>query len=124
MALRVLLDAHLSRRIAAPLRKVGHDVLTLSEERALAGLRDPDVIELAIRSRRILVTANAKDYAPLLRGRTEGGRENPGCVLIAGIDTNEFEVIARGLERLFRERPDEKHWTAVTLVLSRPPAQA
>lgn len=119
MPLRLLLDAHLSRRIAAPLRKAGHDVLALSEERSLAALRDPDVVELAVRARRILVTANVKDYTPLLRGRAEGGRENPGCVLVQGIRTNEFGLIARGLERLFRERPRQAQWANVALVLSR-----
>jgi hypothetical protein len=66
--MRLLLDANLSgRRIARSLREDGHDILALSERPDLEGLSDPGVLALAASERRILVTRNSRDFAPLLR---------------------------------------------------------
>jgi predicted nuclease of predicted toxin-antitoxin system len=68
--MRVLLDAHLSgRSIGRPLRRAGHDVLALDDDLNLKQLPDADVLELATRQGRIVVTANIRDFARLARSR-------------------------------------------------------
>jgi hypothetical protein len=66
--MRLLLDANLSpKRIGLTLEDQGHDVLALAADPAVGALDDPDVLALAAREGRVLVTGNAKDFAPLLR---------------------------------------------------------
>ncbi|MGH8934079.1 MAG: DUF5615 family PIN-like protein [Egibacteraceae bacterium] len=117
--LRLLLDAHVSGRvIATRLRKAGHDVLALTEERALEGLDDPLVLELAATSGRVLITHDVKDFAPLLRQWAEAGRTHAGCILVHGLDHRDFGRILRGLERHFDARPDPQDWMDLAIFLS------
>jgi hypothetical protein len=93
---RLLLDAHLShKRIAPRLREAGHDVLALSEDPRYDGMIDAQALELAIDERRVLVTCNAKDFAPILRTWAEAGRHHYGCILIWSTPTNAFGEILR-----------------------------
>lgn len=117
--LRILLDAHVSARaVAAALRSDGHDVRAIAEETELEGLDDPDVLGLAVREGRILVTHDVKDFAPLLRTWGESGRTHSGCVLVHGIRHHEFGRVLRGLRRLFVRRPDQNDWTDLAIFLS------
>ncbi|HEX9889556.1 MAG TPA: DUF5615 family PIN-like protein, partial [Nitriliruptorales bacterium] len=107
--MRLLLDANLSPgRIAAVLEEQGHDVLSLASHRSFEALDDPEVLELATRERRILVTRNARDFAPLLRLWAEGGRHHAGCILIWTLGHHEFGPIITGLQRLLADRPDAR----------------
>ena len=116
--MRILLDAHVSaRRIAVRLREAGHDVIALSEERSLDGLDDSRVLELAAGERRIIVTFNIRDFVPLVREWAEARRSHSGCVLVHGLDHSRYGDILRGLDRLFRERPNAEDWQDVTIVL-------
>ena len=115
MSSRLLLDAHLSHRhLGEPLRRRGHDVLCLDERRDLDGLADTAVMELACRSRRIFVTANHADFAPLLRDLAEAGGHHAGCVLLAGVRHDAYGVILRGLERALATYTD---WDDLTVVM-------
>ncbi len=106
-----MLDAHLSRRfIADPLRRRGHDVRSLQEERALDGLRDDDVLALATSEGRIIVTRNSRDFAPLARRWMEAGREHAGCVLIWSYAHDEYANIVDGVERLLAMVPRQEDW--------------
>jgi Domain of unknown function (DUF5615) len=79
---RLLLDAHLSgRAIGRALRDRGHDIRALDAEKNLEGLRDEDVLGLAISEDRVLITANVADFLPLLTTLIESGRSHPGCIL-------------------------------------------
>ena len=114
----LLLDAHLSpKRIGAPLAKRGHDVLSLASDAGLGALDDPQVLELAAEQARILVTRNARDFAPLLRQWAEAERHHSGCILIWTLAHHEFGAINRGVARLLDERPDAKQWTDLTVAL-------
>lgn len=116
--MRLLLDANLSpRRIAAPLRRAGHDVLALAEEQALEGLDDPEVLVLAAAEDRVLVTRNSRDFAPLLREWAEAGRGHAGCVLIWSLDHSEFAAIVSGLERLLADRSRQEAWRDLSFAL-------
>jgi len=115
---RLLLDAQLSpRRIGAPLARLGHDVLSLASDPTLGTLDDPDVLELVAREQRILVTRNARDFAPLLREWVELDRHHAGCILIWTLQTHEFGPIVTAVDSLIRSRPDARQWHDLTLAV-------
>ena len=116
--MRLLLDANLSpKRIGGPLASRGHDVVSLAADAALGALDDPQVLELAADQSRILVTRNARDFAPLLREWAEAGRHHAGCILIWTLDHHQFGAIIRGVSRLLDDRPDAKQWSDLTIAL-------
>jgi Domain of unknown function (DUF5615) len=116
--MRVLLDAHFSRRrLGALLARRGHDVVALSEDAKYAGLADDQVLALATAEERVLVTRNSRDFAPILRDWAEGGRSHGGCVLIWTLRPDEHATIARRLERLFRDRPTQRAWRDLTIAI-------
>ena len=116
--MRLLLDANLSpRRVGSALEKLGHDVLSLASDAALGALDDPQVLELAAREDRIVVTRNSRDFAPLLRQWAEADRHHAGCVLIWTLGHHEFGAIIKGIDRLLRERPDAEQWRDLAVAL-------
>lgn len=116
--MRLLLDANLSpKRIAGPLRGSGHDVRALAEEQTLEGLDDPQVLALAAAERRILITRNSRDFAPLLREWAEARRLHGGCILIWTLDHSQFTEIVAGGERLLADRPRAEQWQAISLAI-------
>jgi predicted nuclease of predicted toxin-antitoxin system len=116
--LRLLLDANISpKRIGSALEKRGHDVLSLASDPALGALDDPQVLELAAEQSRLLVTRNARDFAPLAREWAEAGRHHAGCILIWTLDHNEFGAIIRGVTRLLDDRPNPEDWRDLTVAL-------
>lgn len=116
--MRLLLDVNLSpKRIGAALATQGHDVLSLADEPALREPDDPQVLALAAEQRRILVTRNARDFAPLLREWAEMSRHHAGCILIWTLDHNQFGPIIAGVTDLLAERPDPVAWHDLTVAL-------
>ncbi len=111
--MRLFLDAHISgRRVAQALRDADHDVRAADEERALDGLDDPDLLELATGELRLLVTFNVKDFLPILRDWAEIGRSHSGCILVASsLRHEQFGAIIAGVERAFDEVPEPDDWT-------------
>lgn len=116
--MRLLLDENLSpRRVGGPLRDAGHDVRAIAEQQALTGLTDRQVMELAGAEQRILVTRNSRDFAPILRGWAEAGREHAGAILIWTHDHHEFGAIVTGVEGLLARRPTADQWRGIVLAL-------
>lgn len=116
--MRLLLDANLSpRRIGAVLERQGHDVLCLAAEPTLSALDDPDVLALAAAQQRILVTRNARDFAPLLRQWAEAGRSHAGCILIWSLGHHEFGAIVTGVTRHLNMRVHPDAWRDLTVAL-------
>jgi predicted nuclease of predicted toxin-antitoxin system len=113
---RLLLDHNLSGRgVGGPLRASGHDVRALQEERAMEGLDDPDVLALAASEKRIVVTRNSRDFAPLAREWTELGRPHSGIILIWSCDHSEFAAIVSGVERYLAAYPVQDEWTGLVV---------
>jgi len=104
------------------LRAQGHDILAINEDPATATLSDPQVLELAASTGRIVVTFNVQDFEPLLRQWGEAGQGHPGCILVQGIRHDDFGTILRGLERHFAARPMQEDWINLAMYLS--PSQA
>jgi len=118
--MRLLLDEHISaRKIGRCLGDAGHDICAIAEEPELAGLDDPDVLALAARDGRILVTFNHRDFAPLLREWAESGRHHSGCILVFGIDHSAIGLVLRGLDRVLRERNEQAAWRDITEAVTR-----
>lgn len=87
---RLLLDAHLSgRAIGRALQDLGHDVHAIDTEKNLEGLKDEDVLELAISEGRVLITANVADFLPLISALAASGRSHTGCILVPNSFRNE-----------------------------------
>ena len=116
--MRLLLDANLSpKRIGAALVAQGHDILALADEPAMRELDDPEVLALAAGQERILVTRNARDFAPLLRVWAEEGRHHAGCILIWTLGHHQFGPIIAGVTKLLAARPDPVEWEDLTVAL-------
>jgi len=78
--MKILLDAHISgKTVGRALSEGGHDVRALDSE--LEALSDPQVLELAAVEGRVLVTANIRDFEPLLREWAGEGRPHAGVIL-------------------------------------------
>ncbi len=108
--MRILLDAHISgRTVGKALAEGGHDVRTLDSEMEFEGLSDPEVLELASVEGRVLVTANIRDFEPLLRERAGEGRSHAGVVLVPSSVRNEaFGVLISGVEETLADTEQEE----------------
>jgi hypothetical protein len=118
---RLFLDGHLSSHsIAAPLRKLGHDVRCVDEEIDLEGLPDEPLLALATADDRVLVTANVKDFVPILADWANVQRSHAGCILIPrSIPHGQFGVIIEGAHKLLTEAPEQASWLDLVRWLSR-----
>ncbi len=105
--------------IADKLRERGHDVLALDERRDLEGMDDAEVLTLAAEERRIVVTFNIRDFAPLLRQAAEEGRAHAGCILISGVAQHQFGLILDRVSEALRAWPLQEEWTDRAVVVSR-----
>lgn len=83
MSRTLLLDEMISPKVAEGLRARGIDSYGIAERGHLHSLPDPDVLELATREQRILVTFNILDYQLLDRQWAAAGREHGGIVYVA-----------------------------------------
>jgi hypothetical protein len=107
---RVLLDAHVSgRRIGRALRRAGHDVLALDSDQVRSRLPDGEVLALAARDERIVVTYNIGDFARLAREWAEAGRSHAGVILVPDPRAGPGSVQAR-LEEIFAAHPAQTDW--------------
>ena len=107
--MRLLLDAHISgRAVGRALAEAGHDVRRLDSEYELEGLDDPGVLELAATEGRVLVTANIRDFEPLLREWTGESRSRAGVILVPSSVRNEaLGVLISGMEETLADTGQE-----------------
>lgn len=118
--MRLLLDAHVSGpNVGRRLQQRGHDVRALDQEPALEGLDDEEVLALAAKEQRILVTHNVADFPLILREWAAEQHAHAGVILVYGIDHSEFALIARGIERWLQLRPDQTDWSDFPAILDR-----
>jgi putative intracellular protease/amidase len=108
---RLLLDEMLSPAIARELRARGHDVQAIQEHLEWQAYDDSQVLDLARRERRALVTDNLTDLRPLhYEALAAGGPGDYGMVFIPGgyrrtkADTSR---IVAALERTLAAHPGE-----------------
>ncbi len=80
--MRLLLDEHLSPRIAAQLRRTGHDVIAIAERPDLRGRSDEDAIDASAAERRAFVTFDVVDHLRIHGTAVRLRRPHPGLVLL------------------------------------------
>ncbi len=109
--MRLLLDEMLSPAIARELRSRGHDVEAIQEHPEWRSHDDRQVVDLARRERRALVTDNLVDLRPLhYEAIVPGGPGDYGMIFIPGgrrrkrADTGQ---IVAALEQKLASHPDE-----------------
>jgi Domain of unknown function (DUF5615) len=109
---RLLLDEMLSPTIARDLRARGHDVEAIQEHQEWQAYDDPEVLDLARRERRVLVTDNLVDMRPLhYEAITPGGTGDYGMVFMPSgyrrtkADTGKIVTV---LEQKLNEYPGER----------------
>jgi nucleoside-diphosphate-sugar epimerase len=108
--MRILLDAHISgRAVGKALIEGGHDVRSLDSEPELEGLSDPEVLQLAAAEGRVLVTANIRDFEPILREWAGESRTHGGVILVPSSVRNEaFGVLISGVENTLADIRQEE----------------
>ena len=106
----ILLDAHISgRTVGKVLSEAGHDVRALDSEPELEGLSDPEVLERAAAEGRVLVTANIRDFEPLLREWAGESRSHAGVILVPPSVRNEaFGALISGVEETLANTRQEE----------------
>lgn len=110
--MRILLDAHISgRTVGRALVEAGHDMLALDSQIELEGLSDPEVLELAAAEGRILVTANIRDFEPILREWAGESHSHAGVILVpASVRNEDFGVLISGVQKTLADTSQEQ-WT-------------
>lgn len=87
----------------------GHDVRALDSEVELEELSDPEVLELAAAESRVLVTANIRDFEPLLREWAGEGHSHAGVILVPSTVRNEsFGVLISCVEKTLADTAQEE----------------
>jgi predicted nuclease of predicted toxin-antitoxin system len=84
---RLYADEQFPRIATEHLRSLGHDVLTV-QEAGNAGKSDPEVLEFAISTDRLILTQNRRDFVKLHRENPE----HPGMVICS--DNKNFVQLA------------------------------
>ncbi len=105
-----MLDAHISgRTVGKALIESGHDARALDSEPELEGLSDLEVLELAAAEGRVLVTANIRDFEPLLREWAGESRSHAGVILVpSSVRNKAFGVLISGMEKTIADTGQEE----------------
>lgn len=107
--MKALLDEQLSPQIAARLREDGHDVQAVAERTDAVGSTDREILELAAREGRAVVTNNVRDFRPLAAQWLAQGRIHAGLILVPPARTRTraaVPALARAIEQVLRDHPD------------------
>lgn len=94
-------------------------MLAVDEERSLDGCPDEELLELAARQKRLLVTFDAADFPRICREWLERGRSHDGCAVLVGIRNDEIGAVVRALDAAFEARPEPGDWHDRLVFVSR-----
>lgn len=110
--MKLLLDEMLTPAIARQLRSRGHDVIAVAADPDRHALPDSEVLALARRERRVLVTSNLRDFRPLHHEAiTPGGAGHYGMIFVPGnfrLTRNNIGAIAAALEEILQRHPGDE----------------
>jgi hypothetical protein len=114
---KALLDEHFSHRIAQRLRERALDVEAVSERPDLVEAPDREVMELARREERAVVTNNIKDFRPIATERMASGQGYAGLIFVPSTRDHSNDAsgaLADAIEAVMRAHPngipDAEHW--------------
>jgi Domain of unknown function (DUF5615) len=118
---KALLDEQLSPLIARLLRERGLDVVSAAERSDLVEAPDREVIDIATREQRALVTNDIKDFRPLAAERLLDGRGHAGLILLPAGRSRRRDAtgaLADAVEALMQAHPggiaSAEHWIALS----------
>ena len=118
--MRLLLDAHLSdQRIGDPLRADGHEVASSQPPSPLAVLDDAALLRAAAYDRRILGTADVKDFAPIAQDFASRSEPHTGLVLLAGVRHGDIGAALAAIRAALSAGPDEGGWSGRVAIAGR-----
>jgi hypothetical protein len=114
---KALLDEQLSPEIARVLRERGLDVEAVSGRTDLTQASDYEVLDVASRERRAVVTNNIKDFRPIAAERLADGRGYAGLILVPANRSRSRDAtgaLAKAIEVVMRAHPrgiaETEHW--------------
>ncbi len=89
------------RKVGVPLRALGHDVVAAQADEQLKRLDDEPLLEWAWVRRRIIVTGNVRDFAPITANWARMGKPHAGCILFpASVQYHHHGAIIAGIKAL------------------------
>jgi hypothetical protein len=116
---KALLDEQLSPLIARILRERGLDVVSAAERSDLVEAPDREVIDMATREQRAVVTNDIKDFRPLAAERLVDGRGHAGLIFLPASRSRSRDAtgaLADAIEAVMRAHPkgipSAEHWIA------------
>lgn len=95
--MRLLLDQNIDRRFVAHLRAQGHDVTRVARDYP-AGILDPDILAIALREERVLIT-NDTDFGELV---IREHRAHAGVILLR-LKVPDFATMRERLDRVLTD---------------------
>lgn len=117
--MKLALDNHYSRTIAAQLRERGHDVIAVIECGWEAEDDEP-LLELCVQEQRVLMSNNVADFTVIVRCWAAEGRRHPGLVFTSDASMprgrGTIGRFVEALDELLRSNPghdafnDRVHW--------------
>jgi predicted nuclease of predicted toxin-antitoxin system len=106
----LLLDEHFSPEVAEQLRAQGLDALAVAAVPALRHMGDEELLRWASTERRVLVTENVRDFAPLHGAFLNSGEDHCGLVFTSAVRfprrRSGIGALVRALAALASEAPD------------------
>lgn len=112
--MKLLLDEHYANEIAAGLRAVGCDAVTVSE-RQRNGIDDEPLLAFAASEGRALLTNNTRHFVPLASRWVASGRDHCGLVLTSDSSMprgkNSIGLYVTTLHQVMAANPDARALT-------------
>ena len=104
--MKLLLDEHISPRVADALRTNGHDVVAVAEFSGLRAADDETILNAATVAGRAVVTHNFADFLAIAAEWTGAGRSHAGIVLVpVGFQRQGVGAYISALDELLRTAP-------------------
>ncbi|HEY7961513.1 MAG TPA: DUF5615 family PIN-like protein [Solirubrobacteraceae bacterium] len=107
--MKALLDEQLSGQIARLLRERGLDTQAVVERPDLVQAPDSQIMDVALREQRAVVTNNIRDFRPLAAERLADGRGHAGLILLPSRRSRSRDAtgaLADAIEAVMRAHPD------------------
>lgn len=122
--MRLLLDEMYPARLARALRERGVDAEGVDERPPLRGLADEELLAIAAREERALLSENVADFMRLYGEWGAAGRAHAGVVIALSSRFSRtpagYEALASALAELCSERPGREALASAVHFLARP----
>jgi predicted nuclease of predicted toxin-antitoxin system len=104
---RLYFDRHVMTRLAVDLRGRGYDVLT-TEEAGKDTASDEEQLAFATAEKRVILTFNIRDFAPLHETWQAAGRPHAGIIVSQQLGSRQYGTLLQRMLRLLNHFTTEK----------------